>query len=55
MVKGSDCISEAEGGCGAGYIKTDDGWCNRIIYKPDEAAPLLTDDNNNSFTIIFKK
>ena len=55
LVKGSDCIPETKSGCGAGYIKTDDGWCNRISYTPNEAAPLLTDDNNNSFTIIFKK
>ena len=31
------------------------GWCNRIQYTPAEAAKVLTDDNNNSVTITFKK
>ena len=55
--------------CASGFVeqqgkcrsKCDDGWtdmggwCNRTSYSPNEAAPLLTNDNNNSFTIIFKK
>ena len=47
------CISSANG-CGAGY-KDMGGFCNRIRYTPAEAAKVLTDDNNNSVTITFKK
>ncbi len=47
------CISSANG-CGAGYRQFEN-FCNRIQYTPAEAAKVLTDDNNNSVTITFKK
>ena len=31
------------------------GYCNRIRYTPAEAAKVLTDDNNTSVTITFRK
>ncbi len=31
------------------------GWCNRVRYTPVEAAEVLSDDNNNTVTITFKK
>ena len=54
MIKGTDCISEAEVGSGAGFIKANSGWCNRSIYTPAEAAPLLNEDDNQ-IIMIFKK
>ena len=53
LEKKGECISASDG-CGAGY-KDMGGWCNRVIYSPTEATQLITDDDNNSFTIIFKK
>ena len=35
--------------------KANDGYCDRLRYTPAEAAKVLTDDNNNSVTITFKK
>ena len=39
----------------ASFKLEDDGWCLRKIYTPAEAAEILTDDNNNSVTITFRK
>ena len=36
-------------------FKLNDGECDRLRYTPAEAAEVLTDDNNNSVTITFKK
>ena len=36
-------------------FKLNDGECDRLRYTPAEAAQVLTDDNNNSVTITFKK
>ena len=36
-------------------FKLNDGECDRLRYTPAEAAKVLTDDNNNSVTITFKK
>ena len=52
LEKNRECI-EASKGCGDGY-KDFGGWCNRVIYTPAEAAPLLSDDNN-MVTITFRK
>ena len=51
--KDGRCI-DASNGCGAGYRQFEN-FCNRIRYTPAEAAKVLTDDNNNSVTITFKK
>ena len=51
--KDGRCI-DASLGCGAGYRQFEN-FCNRIQYTPAEAAKVLTDDNNNSVTITFKK
>ncbi len=53
LEKDGSCIS-ATAGCGAGYRQFEN-FCNRIQYTPAEAAKVLTDDNNNSVTITFKK
>ncbi len=36
-------------------FKLNDGECDRLRYTPAEAAEVLTDDNNNSVTITFRK
>ena len=36
-------------------FKLNDGECDRLRWTPAEAAEVLTDDNNNSVTITFKK
>ena len=36
-------------------FKLNDGECDRLRYTPAEAAKVLSDDNNNSVTITFKK
>ena len=36
-------------------FKLNDGECDRLRWTPAEAAKVLTDDNNNSVTITFKK
>lgn len=36
-------------------FKLNDGECDRFRWTPAEAAKVLTDDNNNSVTITFKK
>ena len=36
-------------------FKLNDGECDRLRWTPAEAAQVLTDDNNNSVTITFKK
>ena len=36
-------------------FKLNDGECDRLCWTPAEAAKVLTDDNNNSVTITFKK
>ena len=36
-------------------FKLNDGECDRLRYTTAEAAKVLTDDNNNSVTITFKK
>jgi hypothetical protein len=52
---GKGCRNKKKG------IKCDENWkqnedfCNRIQYTPAEAAEVLTDDNNNSVVITFKK
>ena len=51
--KDGRCIDSALG-CGNGYRQFEN-FCNRIQYTPAEAAKVLTDDNNNSVTITFKK
>ena len=53
LEKDGACIP-ASNGCGAGY-KDMGGFCNRVQWTPAEAAAVLTDDNNNSVTITFKK
>lgn len=50
LEQAGDCVSS----CGDGY-KQIENWCNRIRYTPAEAAEVLTDDNNNSVTITFRK
>ena len=52
LEKNRECI-EASEGCGENYRDLG-GWCNRVIYTPAEAAPLLTDENN-TVTITFRK
>ena len=52
LEKDSVCI-EASEGCGNSY-KDMGGYCNRVIYTPAEAAPLLTDENN-MVTMTFRK
>ncbi len=44
------CVSS----CGASF-KLNDGWCDRQRYTPAEATAVLTNDNNNSVIITFKK
>ena len=41
--------------CKNSNFKLNDGECDRLRYTPAEAAKVLTDDNNNSVTITFKK
>jgi hypothetical protein len=41
--------------CKNSNFKLNDGECDRLRYTPAEAAEVLTDDNNNSVTITFKK
>ena len=36
-------------------FKLNDGECDRLRWTPAEAAKVLTDDNNNSVTITFRK
>ena len=50
VLQGKACVAE----CGASF-RLNDGECDRIRYTPAEAAKVLTDDNNNSVTITFKK
>ena len=54
MIKGTDCISEAEVGSGASFTKANGGWCNRSIYTTAKTAPLLNEDDNQ-IIMIFKK
>lgn len=44
------CVSS----CGASF-RLNDGECDRLRWTSAEAAQVLTDDNNNSVTITFKK
>ena len=53
IAKDGVCI-DASLGCGENYRRIDN-WCNRVQWTPAEAAAVLTDDNNNSVTITFKK
>ena len=41
--------------CKNSNFKLNDGECDRLRWTPAEAAKVLTDDNNNSVTITFKK
>ena len=41
--------------CKNSNFKLNDGECDRLRWTPAEAAEVLTDDNNNSVTITFKK
>jgi hypothetical protein len=41
--------------CKNANFKLNDGECDRLRWTPAEAAEVLTDDNNNSVTITFKK
>ncbi len=51
--KENECVAASQG-CGANF-RLNDGECDRLRYTPAEAAKVLTDDNNNSVTITFKK
>ena len=54
---GTNCVNEptkANRTCSSSY-KMNDGLCDRIRYTPAEAAKVVTNDNNNSVTITFKK
>ena len=54
---GTNCVNEPEKAnrtCSSSY-KMNDGLCDRVRYTPAEAAKVVTNDNNNSVTITFKK
>ena len=41
--------------CKNANFKLNDGECDRLRWTPAEAAKVLTDDNNNTVTITFRK
>lgn len=53
LEKNGGCISASQG-CGDGYRQIET-WCNKIRWTPAEAAQVLTNDNNNTVTITFRK
>ena len=53
LEKNGGCVPVSQG-CGEGYRQIET-WCNKIRWTPAEAAQVLTNDNNNTVTITFRK